>query len=113
MNKFLIAVRRFIFGWKTSDLIEHLINTGRYQPEESMLDSQPNVSRFMCCAIYKFLGDHRSGQTERHRKKIRDRIDQKATLSAYLVATNRLYPTTEESFNFWKDYIQELRAKGE
>lgn len=100
--KVLKILFRNIFGWKTSDLIEHMINTGRW-----------GYFSYMCVAISSYLPWHLR-LIDMHTSKIGKRIGGYGTLTAYLMIKNHeIYPTRQDKLTFWLNYIEELRAKGE
>jgi len=105
--KFLTILCRNLFGWKTSDLIEHMIETHRW-----------GYHRWMCVAIQSYFF-HTWLKSSTHTNKIRDRIENCGTLAIYLarrlprVEGFRVWPDRLDERAFWIAYIEELRAKGE
>lgn len=95
-----------IFGWKTSDLIEYMIQTGRYNPDVG----GPSFL-FMCITIRSYTCRHSV-----HTSKIESKIihaNTGRTLSGYLYNKLGRYPTTDDRMKFWKEFIQELRENGQ
>ena len=103
---FLKLLYRNIFGWKTSDLIEHMLETGRWE-----------YHKYMCIAICSYLTPFWIGSTS-HTNKIEARIDYYPTLGIFLgskhtTAGSPVWPSRADERAFWVSFIEELRAKGE